>query len=152
MTTAKAKPRTADSSSREALERIADLATTDYPLLIRRRLRRIAFQATAVVFALIAVFSACAAGGIVIAERYGAVTALLIIAGAALLVCLAILLALSVVDRSARQREALLMQNRRMAVVGALSLLAAQRPRRSMALLAVLGAILAVHKLLRRRD
>jgi hypothetical protein len=151
MTTAEAQPKTADSSSREALERIADLATTDYPHLIRRRLRRIAFQITAGVFALVAISCAGAAGGIVIAERYGAVAALLIIAGAALLVCLAILLALSIFERSARQREAVLVQNRRMAVVGALSLLAAQRPRRSMMLLAVLGAVLAMQRLLRRR-
>lgn len=152
MTTTKTQPKTADNSSREALERIADLAFTDYPLLIRRRLRRIAFQLTAGVFALVAVLCACAAGGIVIAERYGAVPALLIIAGAALLVCLALLLALSIVERSARQREAVLAQNRRIAVVGALSLLAANRPRRSMMLLAVLGAVLAVQRLLRRRN
>ncbi len=145
-----AKPDSSKNSTSEAIGRIADLAMVDYSSLVRRRLRRFAFQAAAAAFLVLAALAATGAGAVVLAQHYGAVSAMLIIAGAALLIALAIFLAGMLADRTARRTEAMLMENRRMAMVGALSLLAG-KPRRSMTLLVVLGAVLALRRVLLRR-
>ena len=141
----------ANPASRETIARIAQIATADYSGIVRRRLQRLGFQIAVGLFVLIAGLAATAAGGILLAERYGPVAALLIIAGAALLVALLILAVGQYKDREARRAEALLEQNRQLAVMGALPFLS-EKPRRSMTLLVALGAIFALRKVLLRRS
>jgi MFS family permease len=146
----KSRPQAPENATNDAIGRIADMAIVDYSGLVRRRLRRIAFHASAGAFVVVAFLAIIAAGGILLAERYGAVAALLIIAGAALVIALSIYMAGILADRSARRTEALMTQNRRIAMLGALSLLT-QKPRRSMTLLVVLGALFTLRKVLMRR-
>ena len=141
----------ASTRTRETIAQIAEMATADYSGIVRRRLQLLGFQIAAGLFVALAVLAATAAGGILLAERYGPVAALLIIAGAALVMALAIYAIGQYRNRAARRSQALLAQNRQIAVMGALALLS-QKPRRSMTILVALGAIFALRKVLMRRS
>lgn len=136
----------------EGIEKLVDLAATDYRGLVSRRLRLYSLYAAAGVFGLLAVVALAGAAGIWLAERYGPVTALLLVAAAMLAVALGFALAAMMIKRSQLRTEAMLRQNRRIAVVGALSLLAGRSSRRPAVLLVAIGAIFALRRLLLGRS
>ncbi|MCU0790634.1 MAG: phage holin family protein [Nitratireductor sp.] len=133
---------------KEGIEKLVDLAATDYRGLVARRVRLYAVYGAAGMFALMAVLALAGAAGIWLAERYGPVNALLIVAAALLAIALALAVSGMMIRQSQLRTEELLRQNRRMAMMGALSLVASTSSRRPAALLVAIGAILALRRMI----
>lgn len=133
---------------KDGIDKLVDLAATDYRGLVARRVRLYAVYAAAGIFSFMAVASLAGAAGIWLAERYGSVNALLIIAAAMLTIALALVVSGAMIRQSQLRTEEMLRQNRRMAMMGALSLAVSGSSRRPAALLGVIGAILVLRRVL----
>ncbi len=136
----------------DGIERLVELAATDYRGLIGRRLKLLAVHAAAGVFAMLCVASLAGAAAIALADRFGAVTALAMVAAAMGLIALGLVLTAITMKRSHERVEESMRLNRQMAMVGALSLLAGRSSRRPAMLFAVIGALLALRRVLFGRN
>ncbi len=132
----------------DGIDRLVELAATDYRGLIGHRLKLLGVYAAAGVFATLAVASVAGAAAIALADRFGAVNALMMVAGAMAVVALGLALTAIAMKRSHLRAEESMRLNRRMAMVGALSLLAGRSSRKPAMLLVVIGAVLALRRAL----
>jgi hypothetical protein len=132
----------------EGMERLVDFAATDYRALLRGRLRLYSIYAAAALFAVLAVMALAGSAAIWLASMYGPVAALAMIAGVMAVAAVGFFIAATMMRQAQIRAEAMQKQNRRLAMVGALSMFAGQPSRRSTALLVALGAIFALGRIL----
>ena len=123
---------------------LASIAAVDVVQFLGRLRRSVVMYALVVLFALTAYAALVAAAAVAMAERFGAVGALLVVAGAATVLALVILLAMRLTARAEEKRKqeaAASGGGRALMATAALSVLPVVMKSRSLAVLAVAGGL-----------
>jgi|GEM_PF-848743 len=123
---------------------LASVAAVDVAQFLGRLRRNALMYALVLLFSLTAYFALIALGAVVMAERMGAVGALLVVAGAAVFLALVILLAMRLAARAEEKRKQEAVASgggRALMATAALSVLPIVMKSRSLGILAVAGGL-----------